>query len=60
MSDSMFNYINNHCQYLQVECLIVDLEKAQNTIAILERAKEQLERTVNELKQRIDEASRHI
>lgn len=35
--------------------LIVDLEKAQNTIAILERAKEQLERTVNELKQRIDE-----
>jgi chromosome segregation ATPase len=35
--------------------LIVDLEKAQNTIAILERAKEALERTVNELKQRIDE-----
>lgn len=31
------------------------MEKAQNTIAILERAKEQLERTVNELKTRIDE-----
>jgi chromosome segregation ATPase len=39
----------------EVEVLIVDLEKAQNTIAILERAKEQLERTVNELKTRIDE-----
>lgn len=34
----------------EVEVLIVDLEKAQNTIAILERAKEQLEKTVNELK----------
>ncbi|MCP9260509.1 Paramyosin [Dirofilaria immitis] len=39
----------------EVEVLIVDLEKAQNTIAILERAKEQLEKTVNELKVRIDE-----
>lgn len=34
----------------EVEVLIVDLEKANNTIAILERAKEQLEKTVNELK----------
>lgn len=34
----------------EVEVLIVDLEKAQNTIAILERAKEQLEKAVNELK----------
>lgn len=34
----------------EVEVLIVDLEKAQNTIAILERAKEQLEKQCAELK----------
>ncbi|KAK6057954.1 hypothetical protein COOONC_04478, partial [Cooperia oncophora] len=39
----------------EVEVLIVDLEKAQNTIAILERAKEQLEKQCAELKVRIDE-----
>lgn len=40
----------NNINLSQVEVLIVDLEKAQNTIAILERTKEALERQVNELK----------
>jgi len=39
----------------EVEVLIVDLEKAQNHIAILERAKEQLEYLMSELKVRVDE-----
>ena len=51
IDSDMFFYI----WILEIEVLIVDLEKAQNTIAILERAKEALERTVNELKSRIDE-----
>ncbi|VDP39993.1 unnamed protein product [Soboliphyme baturini] len=44
----------------EVEVLIVDLEKAQNQIAILERQKEQLEKLAAELKARLDELSQEL
>ena len=44
----------------EVEVLIVDLEKAQNSIAILERAKEQLEKLVSDLKIKLEDVQAEL